>query len=113
MPVQCYDGSCTCSGIATPGPTGAQALEKVVCALVKLLNSWAKNMIWLLLQHQITQNLWLYSHSYSVVYKCPGISTILDMPLCTWPAYSEVGRCAPYTPTLDSPTFDNRTNKHV
>ena len=45
MPVQCYDGSSTCSGVATPGPTGAQALEKFVCALVKLLNSWAKNMI--------------------------------------------------------------------
>ena len=45
MPVQCSDGSCTCSGVATPGPTRAQALVKFVCALVKLLNSWAKNMI--------------------------------------------------------------------
>ena len=33
------------SGVATPGPTRAQALIKFVCALVKLLNSWAKNMI--------------------------------------------------------------------
>ena len=32
-------------GVATPGPTRAQALVKFVCALVKLLNSWAKNMI--------------------------------------------------------------------
>ena len=29
------------SGVATPGPTRAQALVKFVCALVKLLNSQA------------------------------------------------------------------------
>ena len=30
------------SGVAIPGPTRAQALVRLVCALVKLLNSWAK-----------------------------------------------------------------------
>ena len=29
------------SSVATPGPTRAQALVKVVCAQVNLLNSWA------------------------------------------------------------------------
>ena len=29
------------SGVAIPGPTRAQTLVKLVCALVKLLSSWA------------------------------------------------------------------------
>ena len=33
---------CVCSGVATPGPTRAQALVQFDCALVKLLNSQAK-----------------------------------------------------------------------
>ena len=33
--------SLLCSGVATPGPTRAQALVELVCALVKLLNSQA------------------------------------------------------------------------
>ena len=35
-----FIGSLT-SGIATPGPTRAWALVKLVCSLVKQLNSWA------------------------------------------------------------------------
>ena len=104
---------CTCSGIATPGPARAQALVNLSVPWQSF--STVGQRIWFGYYYstKIAQNLWLYCHYYGVVYKCPGISTILDTPLCTWPAHREVGGCAPYTPTLDPPTFNNKINKRI